>query len=169
MGADMVVSLGALIADVAHTMPVPITGIGSDRDLVERLGFERSDYEGPTGVVGVFHDTCRRLGMNSASLWAAIPHYVAAVPNPKASLALIRKLEQLVGVTIDAAGMERSAERFERQVDRAIESNPEVQSLVANLEEAQREEQDAPEADVPSGDALAKEFQRFLRQQDDDE
>ena len=102
LGVQMVVTLGALIADVAHTFPVPITGLASDEDLVKRLGLTRSTYEGPTGVVGVVHDACGRKGIPSASLWAAVPHYVAAVPNPKAALALLRRLEGLVGVAVEA-------------------------------------------------------------------
>ena len=102
MGVEMVITLGALIADVAHTLPVPITGLASDPDMVERLSLSQSSYEGPTGVVGVVHDACQRRGIPSASLWAAIPHYVAAVPNPKAALALLRRLEGLVGVAVDA-------------------------------------------------------------------
>src|SRR5918996_1422123 len=97
LGVEMVVTLGALIADVAHTLPVPITGLASDPSLVERLDLQRSNYEGPTGVVGVLHDSCNRRGIPSASLWAAVPHYVAAVPNPKAALALLRRLEGIVG------------------------------------------------------------------------
>src|SRR5262245_62694679 len=96
LGVEMVVTLGALIADVAHTLPVPITGLASDDELVERLDLARSNYEGPTGVVGVLHDACRRRGIASASLWAAVPHYVAAVPNPKAGLAPLRRLGGLV-------------------------------------------------------------------------
>ena len=106
----MVVTLGALIADVAHTLPVPITGLASDEELVERLDLQRSNYEGPTGVVGVLHDACDRRGIPSASLWAAVPHYVAAVPNPKAALALLRRLEGLVGVAVEASGLEEESE-----------------------------------------------------------
>ena len=90
--------MGSLIAEVSHTLPVPITGLASDQKLVEELDLERSNYEGPTGIVGVVHDCCRQVGMTSASLWAAVPHYVAAVPNPKAALALLRRLEGLTGL-----------------------------------------------------------------------
>src|SRR5581483_12451104 len=98
LGVEIVITMGALIADVADTRPVPITGLASDPELVERLGLSRSSYEGPTGIVGVLHDACRQRGLTSASLWAAVPHYVAAVPNPKAALALLRRLEGLTGV-----------------------------------------------------------------------
>src|SRR5919201_7036262 len=102
LGVTMVITLGSLIADVAHTRPVPITGLASDPELVERLGLSRSTYEGPTGIVGILHDACRRQGITSASQWAAIPHYVAAVPNPKAALALLRRLEGFTGIAIEA-------------------------------------------------------------------
>ena len=163
VGVKTVITLGALIADVAHTRPVPITGLASDPELVERLGLSKSRYEGPTGIVGVLHDACRRHDMTSASLWAAVPHYVAAVPNPKAALALLRRLEGLTGVAIEASELEEAAERFDEQIDRAVASNPEIQDLVRRLEEEQAESVDLGE-DVPSGEALASEFQRFLRQ-----
>jgi proteasome assembly chaperone (PAC2) family protein len=163
LGVEMIVTLGALIADVTHTMPVPITGIASDRHLVEELGLTRSNYEGPTGIVGVVHDACRRRGMKSASLWAAVPHYVAAVPNPKAALALLRRLEGLVGVAVEAQGLEEDADSFESQVDSAVEANPEIAEMVENLEAQQEEAMDGE--DVPSGESLARDFERFLRQQ----
>ena len=168
LGVEMVVTLGALIADVAHTRPVPITGLASDPALVERLGLSRSTYEGPTGIVGILHDACRRQGITSASLWAAIPHYVAAVPNPKAALALLRRLEGFTGVAIEASELEDAAVRFDQQVDRAVASNPEIAQLVQQLEEAQADEVGLG-GDVPSGDAIAQEFQRFLRQRGSDD
>jgi proteasome assembly chaperone (PAC2) family protein len=161
---EMMVSLGALIADVAHTRPVPITGLASDPELVERLNLSRSSYEGPTGIVGVIHDACRQRGLVSASLWAAIPHYVATVPNPKAALALLRRLESFTGIAIEASELEDSAGQFEEQINRAVEGNPEITELVRQLEEAQEDEPELG-GEVPSGDALAREFQRFLRQQ----
>jgi proteasome assembly chaperone (PAC2) family protein len=162
LGVEMVVTLGALIADVAHTMPVPITGLASSPELVERLDLQRSSYEGPTGVVGVLHDACNRRGIPSASLWAAVPHYVAAVPNPKAALALLRRLEGLVGVAVEASGLEEDSESFEHQVSNAVSANPEIHELVQRLEDEQSE--DAPEGNIPSGEALARDFERFLRQ-----
>jgi proteasome assembly chaperone (PAC2) family protein len=167
LGVKMVITLGALIADVAHTRPVPITGLASDPELVERLGLSRSSYEGPTGIVGVVHDACRRREMVSASLWAAVPHYVAAVPNPKAALALLRRLEGLTGIAVEASELEDATERFEDQVDRAIAANPEIEELVRNLEAAQEGEFE-PSQDVPSADDIAQEFQRFLRQRGTD-
>ena len=167
-GVEMVVTLGALIADVAHTRPVPITGLASDPDLAERLGMDRSNYEGPTGIVGVLHDACRRHGITSASLWAAVPHYVAAVPNPKAALALLRRAESLTGIAVEASELEEAAERFEEQIDPAVGANPEIQDLVRRLEEEQAESIELEEdLDVPSGDSIASDFQRFLRQRSD--
>jgi proteasome assembly chaperone (PAC2) family protein len=163
LGVEMVVSLGALMADVAHTRPVPITGLASDPDLVERLGMSRSSYEGPTGIVGVVHDACRRAGMTSASLWAAVPHYVAAVPNPKAALALLRRLEGLTGIAVEASELEDATERFTEQVDQAVSANPEIEELVQNLEASQQEDY-VIRQDMPSADDIASEFQRFLRQ-----
>jgi proteasome assembly chaperone (PAC2) family protein len=166
LGIEMVVTLGALIADVAHTLPVPITGLASDEQLVEQLDLSRSNYEGPTGVVGVLHDACRRRGIPSASLWAAVPHYVAAVPNPKAALALLRRLEGLVGVAVEASDLEEETESYESQVSRAVAANPEIEELVKRLEEEQAERLDVEE-DVPSGEALARDFERYLRQHGD--
>ncbi|MDP9188667.1 MAG: PAC2 family protein [Actinomycetota bacterium] len=163
LGVEMVVTLGALVADVAHTLPVPITGLASDAEMVERLELERSTYEGPTGVVGVLHDACNRRGMPSASLWAAVPHYVAAVPNPKAALALLRRLEGLVGVGVEASALEDESDSFEEQVSNAVSANPEIQELVERLESEQAEQLEVGE-DIPSGESLARDFERFLRQ-----
>jgi proteasome assembly chaperone (PAC2) family protein len=163
LGVEMVVSLGALMADVAHTRPVPITGLASDPELVEQLGMSRSSYEGPTGIVGVVHDACRRHGMTSASLWAAVPHYVAAVPNPKAALALLRRLESLTGIAVEASELEDASARFTEQVDEAVAANPEIEELVTNLEASQEEDYEVSQ-NMPSADDIAQEFQQFLRQ-----
>jgi proteasome assembly chaperone (PAC2) family protein len=164
---EMVVTLGALLADVPHTRPVPITGLASDSELVDRLDLSRSNYEGPTGIVGVLHNACRQRGLASASIWAAVPHYVAAVPNPKAALALLRRLEAFTELEVDASELEDALGRYERQVDRAVAANPEIEELVRRLEEEQDESVELSE-DVPSGDAIAREFQRFLRQRTDE-
>jgi len=166
LGAQLVVTLGALLADVAHSQPVSITGSASDEALGERLGLQRSGYEGPTGIVGVLNSACGEAGIPTASLWAAVPHYVAASPNPKAALALVRRLEGLVGVTFDGAELEEATVDYERQVDRAVQSDPDVQSFVAELEREALE--DGDDEDVPSGDIIAREFQRFLRQRGPD-
>jgi len=167
LGIEMVITLGALIAEVSHTLPVPITGLASDERLVEELDLERSNYEGPTGIVGVVHDRCRRLGMASASLWAAVPHYIAAVPNPKAALALLRRLEGLTGIAVEAGELEEEATAYEEQIDRAIAANPEIEELVEKIEAEQTEQLEPPE-DIPSADTIARDFQQFLRQQGDE-
>jgi proteasome assembly chaperone (PAC2) family protein len=164
LGVELVVTMGALIADVTHTLPVPITGLASDPDLVDRLDLSQSSYEGPTGVVGVVHDACDRRGIPSASLWAAVPHYVAAVPNPKAALALLRRLEGLTGVAVEASSLEEESEAFERQVSNAVSANPEIQELVQRLESEQADQLEMEE-NLPSGESLAREFENFLRQQ----
>jgi predicted ATP-grasp superfamily ATP-dependent carboligase len=161
----MVVTLGALLADVPHSRPVGVTAFASDDALVERLQLDQPTYEGPTGIVGVLHDACANAGMPSASLWAAVPHYVAVVPNPKGSLALLRRLESLIGITVDAAELEYAAAEYERQVSRAVEMDPDVQAFVEKLERTADEEEGRPDpSQLPSGDVLAREFQRFLRQ-----
>ncbi len=166
LNAQLVVTMGALLADVPHTHPVAMTGLASDEALVAKLGLAQATYEGPTGIVGVLHAACAEAGLPSASLWASVPHYVAAAPNPKAALALVRRLEGLVGVNIDASDLETAAGDYERQVSLAVQSDPEVQAFVERLEQA-AEEQATPlgPTDLPSGDVIASDFQRFLRQQ----
>jgi proteasome assembly chaperone (PAC2) family protein len=165
LGVQSIVTLGSLLADVPHTRPVSISGLASDEALIERVGLNQSSYQGPTGIVGVLHDACQRRGIPSVSLWAAVPHYVAVSPNPKGALALVRKLEGVVGVAVDATDLEEAAGEYERQVNRAVESDPDVQAFVERLERAAAEEEEPPDPDsLPSGDVLAREFQRFLRQ-----
>src|SRR2546423_5007161 len=163
LGVQLVVSLGALLADVPHTRPVALTGHASDPALIERLDMHTSGYEGPTGIVGVLHTACIEAGLPSASLWASVPHYVADASYPKAALALLRKVEPLIGVSVDVSELESAAADYERQVGLAVQSDPDIQAFVERLEQAAQGDEDAPE-DVPSGDILASEFQRFLRQ-----
>jgi len=167
LGVEMVVTLGALIAEVSHTLPVPITGLASSQELVDELDLERSSYEGPTGIVGVVHDCCRKGGIDSASLWAAVPHYVAAVPNPKAALALLRRLEGLTGIAVEASELEEETTDYEEQIGRAVAANPEIEELVARIEAEQVDLLSAEGEDLPSADTIAREFQRFLRQRGD--
>jgi proteasome assembly chaperone (PAC2) family protein len=166
LGVELVITLGALIAEVSHTLPVPITGLASDQALIDELELERSNYEGPTGIVGVVHDLCRQAGINSASLWAAVPHYVAAVPNPKAALALLRRLEGLTGIAVEASELEEETSDYEEQIGRAIAANPEIEELVSRIE-AEQVDLLADGEDLPSADTIAREFQRFLRQRGD--
>jgi proteasome assembly chaperone (PAC2) family protein len=165
IGVQLVVTLGALLADVPHSRPVGVTAHASDPALVERLSLQPPTYEGPTGITGVLQSACAAAGLPSASLWAAVPHYVAVSPNPKGALALLRRLESLVGVTVDATQLETAAVDYERQVTRAVELDPEVQAFVERLERAADEEEGPTDlSQIPSGDVLAREFQRFLRQ-----
>jgi predicted ATP-grasp superfamily ATP-dependent carboligase len=164
LGVQVVVSLGALLGDVPHTRPVAMSGHASDPSLMERLGMQGSTYEGPTGIVGVLHNACAQAGLPSASLWAGVPHYVAAASNPKAALALVRRVEGLIGVSVDVSELESASADYERQVGLAVQSDPDIQAFVERLEQAaEGDAEDTPE-DVPSGDILAREFQRFLRQ-----
>jgi proteasome assembly chaperone (PAC2) family protein len=164
LGVEMVITLGALVAEVSHTLPVPITGLASDEELVEELDLQRSSYEGPTGIVGIVHDCCRNLGITSASLWAAVPHYVAAVPNPKAALALLRRLEGLTGIAVDATELEQETSNYEEQIGRAVAANPEISDLVERIEAEQAEQLGEDATDLPSADTIAREFQHFLQQ-----
>jgi len=164
LGVQMVVSLGALLGDVPHTRPVAMSGHASDATLLDRVGIQASSYEGPTGIVGVLHTACAQAGLPAASLWASVPHYVAAASNPKAALALLRRVEVLIGVSVDVSELESSASDYERQVGLAVRSDPDIQAFVERLEQAaDSDDQSSPE-DLPSGDVLASEFQRFLRQ-----
>ncbi len=162
LGVQVVVSLGALLGDVPHSRPVPMSGHASDPLLMTRLGIETSSYEGPTGIVGVLHSACAAAGLPSVTLWAAVPHYVAAASNPKAALALVRRVEGLIGVSVDVSELESAAADYERQVGLAVQSDPDIQAFVERLEQQSPEE--APPEEVPSGDLIAREFQRFLRQ-----
>ncbi len=166
-GVQLVITLGALLADVPHSRPVPITGTAANEDLVARLGLERSRYEGPTGIVGVLHDELARAGVESASLWAAVPHYVAVTPNPKAALALITRTLALIGEGADVEDLRRAAETYEEKVNELVAADEDVEGYVQLLEERAderlREEQMDPSA-LPSVDALAAEVERYLRE-----
>jgi proteasome assembly chaperone (PAC2) family protein len=164
LGTQLVVTLGALLADVPHTRPVSVTGLSSDQALVARLGLAPSSYEGPTGIVGILHAACQQAGLPSASLWAAVPHYIAATPNPKAALALVRKLEGLVGVAVDGSDLETASADYERQVNVAVQSDPDVQAFVERLEQAAGDEPESSPGTLPSGETIARDLQRFLRQ-----
>jgi proteasome assembly chaperone (PAC2) family protein len=169
LGVEMVITLGALLADVPHTRPVPITGLASDEDLVEKLGYERSTYEGPTGIVGVLHHACADQQLPSASLWASVPHYVAAAPNPKAALSLLRSFEGVAKIAIDATQLEESSEDYERQVNAAVATDPDVKAFVERLEQTLDETQEDIEPErLPSADSIARDFQRFLKQRGPD-
>ena len=157
-----VVTLGALLSDIPHTRPVPVTGATSDAALGADLGLEPSTYEGPTGIVGVLQDACAKAGLPSVSLWAAVPHYVAQPPCPKATLALLGQLEDLLEISIPLDPLPEDARAWERGVDELAEEDEEVAEYVKQLEET-RDATDLPEA---SGEAIAREFERYLRRRD---
>jgi predicted ATP-grasp superfamily ATP-dependent carboligase len=164
LGVEMVITLGSLLADVPHTRPSPVTGGATDPELIERLGLQRSRYEGPTGIVGVLHDACNRANLPSVSLWAAVPHYVSLAPSPRAALALCERLADILETTIDTEELEEASERYSEQVSEAVASDEETAAYVAELE--QRAEELDAEADLPSGESLAAELTRFLRERE---
>lgn len=164
LGVEQIVSLGALLADVPHTRPVPVNGAASDDGAVRALNLEPSQYEGPTGIVGVLQDACRRSELPAVSLWAAVPHYVAQTQCPKAALALLRHMDDVLGVAVPLDDLPEQARAWERGVDELAEQDDEVADYVRTLER-QKDETALPEA---SGEAIAKEFERYLRRNGDD-
>lgn len=160
----LVVTLGALLSDTPHTRPVPVTGATSDLALQASLGLEQSTYEGPTGIVGVLQEACSRFGIPAVSLWAAVPHYVAQPPCPKATLALIRRVEDILDVPVPLGELIEDARAWELGVDELASEDDEVAEYVQQLEEA-RDTADLPEA---SGEAIAREFERYLRRREDE-
>lgn len=164
LGVELVITLGSLLADVPHTRPSPVTGGATDPELIEQLGLQQSRYEGPTGIVGVLHDACARVGLRSVSLWAAVPHYVSLAPSPRAALALCQRLGDILGTQIDTGELEEAAERYSEQVSEAVASDDETSAYVEELE--QRAEILDDEQELPSGDSLAAELTRFLRERE---
>jgi proteasome assembly chaperone (PAC2) family protein len=165
LGVEMVVTLGALLADVPHTRATPVTGSATSEELVRELGLQQSRYEGPTGIVGVLHEACGRIGIPSASLWAAVPHYVSLAPNPRAAYALCRRLGDLLGGTVPTAELEQAGETFVTQVSEAVSSDAETAAYVEELERRAAELGDDLE-DIPSGDSIAAELSRYLRERE---
>ena len=165
LNSSFVITLGALLADVAHSRPVHITGTAVKPEIVERLKLQRSRYEGPTGIVGVLHDAFGHAGIDSASLWAAVPHYLAVTPNPKAALALVQKASALVEINADVEDLERASVNYEERVGEIVASDEDVQAYVRLLEERtdERAVEEMDSSELPSGDALAAELENFLR------
>jgi predicted ATP-grasp superfamily ATP-dependent carboligase len=161
---ELVVTLGSLLADVPHTRSAPVSAAASDQTLVEELGVEPSRYEGPTGIVGVVLDACRQAGLPAVSLWAAVPHYVSLAPSPRAALALCRRLGELVGTDIDVAELEQAAEEYSEQVTEAVASDAETAAYVEELE--RRVDMMEAAEELPSGESLAAELTRFLRERE---
>src|SRR5712692_4946496 len=163
---ELVVTLGALLADVPHTRPAPVTGTATDPELVERLGLQASRYEGPTGIVGVLHDACREASLPSVSLWAAVPHYVSLAPSPRAALALCERLGDLLEAGIDTSELEQAVEAYTQRVTEAVSTDEDTAEYVQELE---RRAEMIDESDLPSGDSLAAELTRFLRERDEED
>ncbi|MGW4079263.1 PAC2 family protein [Streptomyces asiaticus] len=162
LGVEMVVILGALLGDTPHTRPVPVSGVTSDPDLARSLDLEETRYEGPTGIVGVLQEACTHAGVPAVSLWAAVPHYVSQPPNPKATLALLNRLEDLISVRIPLGELTEDSRAWQLGVDQLAAEDSEVAEYVQSLEEA-RDTAELPEA---SGEAIAREFERYLRRRD---
>ncbi|CAN5832698.1 PAC2 family protein [soil metagenome] len=157
--ASLVITLGALLAEVAHTRPVSVIGTGYDREMVERLQLVKSTYEGPTGIVGVLHDACHRAGLASASLWAAVPTYVPGAPSPKAALALVERTSEMLEVPVITTDLEIASASYERQISELVDADEETAAYVAQLEQRH----DA--GDTSTGTSLIDEVERFLRDQ----
>ncbi len=169
LGVEMVVTLGALLADVPHTRPAPVTGAATDPKLVDELGLQLSRYEGPTGIVGVLLDSCRRAGIPSVSLWAAVPHYVSLAPSPRAARALCDRLASVLGITIDVGELAEAEESYVDQVSQAVASDEETAAYVEELEQrADSLDWLEESGGIPSGDAIAAEIARFLRERERD-
>ena len=163
LGSRATVTLGAFLADVPHSAESPVTGSAGDQRTAEELGLTASRYEGPTGIVGVLHDAFAKAGLSATSLWAAVPHYLQGGPNPKAALSLVRKVSALTGMRVELDTLERAVETWERQITATISDNPELAAYVSQLEQVAAERGGLSE--IPTGDALAEELERFLRQQ----
>ena len=170
LGVELVVTLGALLADVPHTRPAPVTGAASVMSLVEELGLQPSRYEGPTGIVGVLHDACRQAGIPSVSLWSAVPHYVSLAPSPRAALALCVRLGELLGVEIDLTELEEAEEVYAEQITEAVATDPETAAYVEELERRADTIDDLlDDDDLPTGESLAAELTQFLRERESDD
>ncbi len=164
LGVTTFVTLGALMADVAHTRPIQVSATSEHEDVIHRFDLETSKYEGATGIVGVLSDAAAQADMPSLSCWAAVPHYASGTPSPKATLGLITKLEHLLDLPIPHGDLPEQAQAWEQNVDELAESDDEVAEYVHALEKAQ-DTADLPEA---SGDAIAREFERYLRTRNDE-
>ncbi|MDX6471122.1 MAG: hypothetical protein QOF75_2925 [Gaiellaceae bacterium] len=167
LDVELLVTLGSLLADVPHTRSAPVTGAATDPALVAELGVEPSRYEGPTGIVGVVHDACRDAGIPSVSLWAAVPHYVSLAPSPRAALALVRRLGELLRAPIELAELEEASEEYSEQVSEAVSTDAETASYVEELE--RRVDMLEAAEELPSGESLAAELTRYLREREEED
>jgi proteasome assembly chaperone (PAC2) family protein len=166
LDVELVVTLGSLLADVPHTRPAPVTGSATDPDLVHEMGLQASRYEGPTGIVGVLHDSCRRASIPSVSLWAAVPHYVSLAPSPRAAFALCERLGSLLQADLDLDELAEAADAYSEQVSEAVATDEETAAYVEELE--RRTDSLEDDGDLPSGESLAAELTRYLRERERD-
>ncbi|HEX5913028.1 MAG TPA: PAC2 family protein [Rubrobacter sp.] len=164
LNVELVVTMGALLADVPHSRPVSVSANSQDATLVESLGLSASRYEGPTGITGVLHRACADGGLPSVSFWASVPHYLPAVPSAPAALALLDKLSGLLGMEVDTADLESTAETYQEQVSVAVSQDSDLSSYVRMLEERFDSQVDQGPRNLPSGDELAQELEGFLRE-----
>jgi proteasome assembly chaperone (PAC2) family protein len=165
----LVITLGALLADVPHSRPVSVAANAQDPSLVDNLGLTASRYEGPTGITGVLHRYCASKDLPSVSFWASVPHYLPSVPSAPAALALMQSLSNLLGTSFDTANLESSSEDYQRQVSVAVSQDSDLASYVRTLEERYDAQTESGERNLPSGDELAKELERFLREKGEEE
>ena len=165
--ASLVLTLGALLAEVAHTRPVRVGGSSHDPELSARLGLRPSRYEGPTGIVGVLNTLCREEGVPTASLWANVPHYVSGIENPKAALALVRRVLLLLNTEADLSDLSEAARQFEQNLNGIVAQNAKIVDYVAKLEAKKPEEDEdaAARDELPPSADLVAEIEQFLREQ----
>jgi proteasome assembly chaperone (PAC2) family protein len=161
----IVVTLGALLSDTPHTRPTAVTGTAYDADSATRYGLEKSRYEGPSGIVGVLQDACVAAGIPAISFWAGVPHYVSQPPNPKATLALLHSVEEVLDLPVPLAELPQQSAEWQKLVDEMAAEDEEVVDYIRNLEERD-DEIDRSELGEASGDAIAREFERYLRRRD---
>jgi hypothetical protein len=165
LGVEVVVTLGALLADVPHSRPVAVAANSQDSALVESLGLSASRYEGPTGITGVLHRACAEAGLPSVSFWASVPHYLPAVPSAPGALALVESLSNLLRIEVDTSNLERGAAAYQEQVSAAVSQDSDLSSYVRMLEERFDSQTSREPKNLPSGDELARELENFLREQ----
>ena len=165
LGVELVVTMGALLADVPHSRPVSVSANSQDPALVENLGLSASRYEGPTGITGVLHRACAEGGLPSVSFWASVPHYLPAVPSAPATLALPHSLPTLLGMEVDTSELEPTAEAYQEQVSVAVSQDSDLSSYVRMLEDRFDAQAGEGSRNLPSGEELARELEGFLRQQ----
>ncbi len=161
----VVVTLGALLSDSPHTRPTQVTGSAYDPESAARYGLERSRYEGPSGIVGVLQDSCVAAGIPAISFWAGVPHYVSQPPNPKATLALLHGVEEVLDIPVPQSQLPEQSAEWQKLVDEMAAEDEEVIEYIRNLEERD-DEIDRTEMNEASGDAIAREFERYLRRRD---